>query len=218
MKNIKRGIIFLITIIIVISSNFFSYGYAFYDVLYRADNVVISIGTWEYQTNTSVFFTDFENFPEYGGGVMLIEIGGLDFITKNVVRGDKSIDQKIGDSSIRLFNKGIFGSRTYFIGLKLISFYIGLTEYNMSYYKGFNVEISSNGYDWSTVYHNEAYKDSFDLIEIDMESILSQGVELYGGNLATQLTPLQFRIIADSSFSSAGCNIDNLTIEYTDIY
>ena len=217
MKIFKNKIVLtLFMLVILIKSAPLSYAY--FDETSANKNVLLQTGYWEYAQETKTYFTSFENFINDSYYLINECIDGEFWSLCNVVSADSLKDKKIGQKSIRIANCGFLASDKYFIGLELISFYIGLA--NDSDNRGlrkFSVEVSNDGSSWTNVLTEGTTASEFRLVNIDMKNLLANGLSLGGGVVANEYTPLRVKISFDGT-SPVGSirlfNLDDLTIKY----
>lgn len=155
--QIFKNKILLTLVILLFFFNTAPLSYAFFDNTKVAKNALLQTGTWTFNAQLNTYFTSFENFCNTNNCFVNKNIDGEVWGLCNVVCAHNSSDKKIGSSSIRVENCGFLKSHSYFIGVELISFYVGLADNSDT--RGpckFSVLISSNGSDWTNVLTNKA--------------------------------------------------------------
>lgn len=209
-KLLLNFIIILVLVTAFLGSS--SVGYAFFDSLSATDSINLQIGEWQMPNLPLV---DFESFTNTSTGNVNLSINDVDFLISNVVAGNTSNDRKNNLISARIIDTGYLKTTHYTISVNKISFYIGMA-YNsplngaLKYY----VNISNNDVDFTEIYSSSASKNSFDYVEIDIESILNNGVIMPDGTIATNTTPIIFQFYFEANGSGTKLyNIDDILIE-----
>jgi len=208
----RISILFIIVILFVFLPYSTSFTYAFFDKTVRQNNINLAIGNWSSQVT---YQATFESFINTNTGIITQVVDDLSFELNNVVTGALTTDKKNGTTGGRITQNGTITTTNYYRGYQSISFYVGMSSAgntNGSY--SFNVEISNNGTQWTSILNQSKPVATLTLYTINMSTLLKNGITLADNSVATSTTNLKVRIsfISGNASGSRVFNIDDIVI------
>ncbi|MFA7076182.1 MAG: hypothetical protein WC152_05885 [Candidatus Izemoplasmatales bacterium] len=175
----------------------------------------LSIGKWYHSKQYQTGFESYNN-KNYVT-TQDVNFDGVLWDVSNVMTATSSDDSYYDSRGLRLKNTAYLMSSESFYGVESISFYIGDTRGGLFGLgtSNYNVQISSDGINFDTIYSGNA-STSFQLVNIDVEDLLTDGYTLSNGVTVDLESNLYIKI----NFQGWGLltdrlvNLDNLTVDY----
>jgi len=216
--GLKKKIVSLLAVLFLTASfGFVSMGYGYHDALSNQQNETLPIGDWEFGMT---YLTGFEGLTNTNAAfVGNVSLDGIIWTISSVIRGNTANDLKIDTQSARFVKNSSMESTTSFSGMSSISFHIGKAVDSPSRSaKTYTISVRSETSSWTSVY-STTLPNSLTFVEIDMATLLANGITLTGGGTATASTPLYVRVGFQGGVGGnpthQDMNLDNFKINYT---
>lgn len=193
----------------------FAYGY--YDQLSTTQEETIPIGNFD-NPFLVTYYTGFENYTNTTLNQNInITIDGINWQVNSVVRGNTNNDHKVGTQSARFNRNSYMNSLNSFVDLRTISFYMGKTINSPSSGKTYQIAIKDATSNWYIIVSG-AMPNTFTYFEIDVATMIQNGITLSNNVTVTQSTPLFVRIYFNGNQGGnptrQNMNLDELKIIY----
>lgn len=217
--SVKR-IIMPIILSIVCAFGIFSinFAYGYFDQQSVSQNETIPIGNFDNPFVTT-YYTGFENYTNTTlFSNINLSIDGVNWQVNSVVVGNTANDLKVGTKSARFNRNAYMNSLDSFTGLRTISFYMGKTVDSPTSGKTYEVAIRDATSNWYII-NTGAMPNTFTYFELDVATMIQNGITLSNNVTVTQSTPLFVRIYFNGNQGGnptrQNMNLDELKITHS---